>query len=76
MILKTDRLMLDFLSIFSLVVSNLNSLATVTWEDFLSQVPQFKSFNDRQQLFAIKAMSKYILIHIQSCWFFIVVISS
>lgn len=41
----------------NLVVSNLNSLATVTWEDFLSQVPQFKSFDDRQQLLAIKTMS-------------------
>lgn len=41
----------------NLVVSNLNSLSTVTWEDFLSQVPQFKNFNDRQQLFAIKATS-------------------
>ncbi|XP_021939076.1 LOW QUALITY PROTEIN: sodium-coupled monocarboxylate transporter 2 [Zootermopsis nevadensis] len=38
----------------SLAVSNLNSLATVTWEDFISQIPQFKSFTDKRQLFIIK----------------------
>lgn len=40
----------------NLVVSILNSLATVTWEDFISQLPQFKNCNDRQQLLAIKSM--------------------
>ncbi|XP_058467266.1 sodium-coupled monocarboxylate transporter 1 isoform X2 [Malaya genurostris] len=38
----------------SLNVSNLNSLATVTWEDFLSQLPRFKGINDKQQLNIIK----------------------
>ncbi|XP_065089552.1 sodium-coupled monocarboxylate transporter 1 isoform X2 [Ochlerotatus camptorhynchus] len=38
----------------SLNVSNLNSLATVTWEDFLSPLPRFKGISDRQQLTIIK----------------------
>ncbi|XP_053682409.1 sodium-coupled monocarboxylate transporter 1 isoform X1 [Sabethes cyaneus] len=38
----------------SLNVSNLNSLATVTWEDFLSQLPRFKGIGDKQQLNIIK----------------------
>ncbi|XP_062535647.1 sodium-coupled monocarboxylate transporter 1-like isoform X3 [Armigeres subalbatus] len=38
----------------SLNVSNLNSLATVTWEDFLSQLPRFKGISDKQQLTIIK----------------------
>lgn len=38
----------------SLAVSNLNSLATVTWEDFISQIPQFRSFTDKRQLLVIK----------------------
>ncbi|XP_069679260.1 sodium-coupled monocarboxylate transporter 2 [Periplaneta americana] len=38
----------------SLSVSNLNSLATVTWEDFVSQLPQFRDVTDRRQLLLIK----------------------
>ncbi|XP_063239969.1 sodium-coupled monocarboxylate transporter 1 [Bacillus rossius redtenbacheri] len=38
----------------SLAVSNLNSLATVTWEDFVSQIPRCSHFTDRQQLLTIK----------------------
>ncbi|XP_039449985.1 sodium-coupled monocarboxylate transporter 1 isoform X3 [Culex pipiens pallens] len=38
----------------SLNVSNLNSLATVTWEDFLSHLPRFKGISDKQQLNIIK----------------------
>lgn len=38
----------------SLNVSNLNSLATVTWEDFLSPLPRFKGISDKQQLNIIK----------------------
>ncbi|XP_021713419.1 sodium-coupled monocarboxylate transporter 1 isoform X1 [Aedes aegypti] len=38
----------------SLNVSNLNSLATVTWEDFLSPLPRFKGISDKQQLTIIK----------------------
>lgn len=41
---------------FSISVSNLNSLATVTWEDFLSQAPAFKNIKDRQQLVIIKIL--------------------
>lgn len=38
-------------------VSNLNSLATVLWEDFVSQVPRFRGIDDRGQLFAIRAFA-------------------
>ncbi|XP_061502420.1 sodium-coupled monocarboxylate transporter 1 isoform X1 [Anopheles gambiae] len=38
----------------SLNVSNLNSLATVTWEDFLSHLPRYKGISDKQQLNVIK----------------------
>ncbi|XP_055848718.1 sodium-coupled monocarboxylate transporter 1 [Episyrphus balteatus] len=38
-------------------VSNLNSLATVLWEDFLSQLPQFKGLTDKQQLSVIKVVT-------------------
>lgn len=35
-------------------VSNVNSLATVTWEDFLARLPNFKGYTDKQQLNVIK----------------------
>ncbi|KAJ9576542.1 hypothetical protein L9F63_025562, partial [Diploptera punctata] len=38
----------------SLAVSNLNSLATVTWEDFISQIPACRDFTDKKQLLSIK----------------------
>lgn len=38
----------------ALNVSNLNSLATVAWEDFLSPMPHFKGMNDKQQLSIIR----------------------
>lgn len=38
----------------TLAVSNLNSLATVTFEDFLSQIPALSNLKDRQQLQLIK----------------------
>ncbi|GJQ71827.1 hypothetical protein Trydic_g11509 [Trypoxylus dichotomus] len=40
----------------SLNVSNLNSLATVTFEDFLRPIPAFKGLKDKHQLYAIKAI--------------------
>lgn len=43
-----------FNSALILNVSNLNSLATVTWEDFLSNLPQFKGMEDKKQLQIIK----------------------
>lgn len=43
-----------FNSALILNVSNLNSLATVTWEDFLSQLPQFKGMVDKNQLQIIR----------------------
>lgn len=43
-----------FNSALILNVSNLNSLATVTWEDFLSNLPQFKGLTDKKQLQIIK----------------------
>lgn len=39
---------------YSLNVSNLNSLATVTWEDFLLPLPRFKDMVDKRQLNIIK----------------------
>lgn len=39
---------------YSINISNLNSLATVTWEDFVSQLPQFKGVDDKKQLRVIK----------------------
>ncbi|KAL4711556.1 hypothetical protein ACJJTC_003573 [Scirpophaga incertulas] len=38
----------------SFLVSNVNSLATVTWEDFVSAAPAFKGISDKQQLTIIK----------------------
>lgn len=44
-----------FLRQNSLNVSNINSLATVTWEDFLSS--RYKNVKDKQQLNAIKYLA-------------------
>ncbi|CAH0555789.1 unnamed protein product [Brassicogethes aeneus] len=41
----------------SLNVSNLNSLATVTFEDFVRPIPCFKGMKDSHQLFSIKIIS-------------------
>ncbi|XP_076630792.1 sodium-coupled monocarboxylate transporter 1 isoform X2 [Colletes latitarsis] len=46
-----------FNSALTLAVSNLNSLATVTYEDFLSQIPSMKDLKDKQQLHVIKLIS-------------------
>lgn len=43
-----------FNSALTLAVSNLNSLATVTFEDFLSHIPALKDLKDTQQLNTIK----------------------
>lgn len=43
-----------FNSALTLAVSNLNSLATVTFEDFLSRIPALKDLKDTQQLNTIK----------------------
>ncbi|XP_049317937.1 sodium-coupled monocarboxylate transporter 1 [Bactrocera dorsalis] len=40
-----------------MMVSNLNSLATVCWEDFVSQIPQFRGLSDKQQLFILKIIT-------------------
>uniref|UniRef100_A0A0A1WZ32 Sodium/iodide cotransporter n=2 Tax=Zeugodacus cucurbitae TaxID=28588 RepID=A0A0A1WZ32_ZEUCU len=40
-----------------MTVSNLNSVATVCWEDFISQIPQFKGLSDKKQLFTIKILA-------------------
>lgn len=42
---------------FSMMVSNLNSLATVISEDFLTLVPKFKNLPDKQQLNVIKTVT-------------------
>ncbi|XP_076240459.1 sodium-coupled monocarboxylate transporter 1 [Calliopsis andreniformis] len=46
-----------FNSALTLAVSNLNSLATVTFEDFLGQIPSLKNLKDKQQLRFIKLIS-------------------
>ncbi|XP_026729219.1 sodium-coupled monocarboxylate transporter 1 [Trichoplusia ni] len=38
----------------SFLVSNVNSLSTVTWEDFISFAPAFKGISDKEQLTVIK----------------------
>lgn len=43
-----------FNSALILNVSNMNSLATVTWEDFFSKLPQFANAKDSKQLKIIK----------------------
>lgn len=43
-----------FNSALTLAVSNLNSLATVTFEDFLSHIPAMSDLKDKHQLYAIK----------------------
>lgn len=43
-----------FNSALILNVSNLNALATVTWEDFLSKLPRFSNMEDSKQLKIIK----------------------
>lgn len=37
-------------------MSTLNSVATVTWEDFISHIPMFRKFADFKQLCAIKTL--------------------
>ncbi|XP_013147978.1 PREDICTED: sodium-coupled monocarboxylate transporter 2 [Papilio polytes] len=41
----------------SFLVSNINSLATVTWEDFVSAARPFKGISDKQQLTIIKIIA-------------------
>lgn len=40
--------------IYSINVSNINSVATVTWEDFLAPMPRFRSMKEKNQLPMIK----------------------
>ncbi|XP_075224836.1 sodium-coupled monocarboxylate transporter 1 isoform X2 [Lycorma delicatula] len=40
----------------NLCVSNLNSISTVLWEDFISQLPSMKGLSDRKQLMVIKLL--------------------
>ncbi|XP_054000061.1 sodium-coupled monocarboxylate transporter 2 [Hylaeus anthracinus] len=46
-----------FNSALTLAVSNLNSLATVTFEDFFGQMPSLRDLKDKQQLHVIKLIS-------------------
>lgn len=50
----------------SFLVSNVNSLSTVTWEDFVSAAPAFKGISDRQQLTIIKIIGILYAIIIMS----------
>ncbi|XP_060880512.1 sodium-coupled monocarboxylate transporter 2-like isoform X1 [Metopolophium dirhodum] len=38
------------------IVSNLNSISTVAWEDFVSQIPIFKGASEKKQLWCIKSI--------------------
>jgi len=40
----------------SFMVSNLNSLSTVLWEDFFAQIPMFQGFKDQKQVYIIKIL--------------------
>ena len=44
-------------TIFSICVSNLNSISTVIWEDFISLLPICKGFTDKQQWTVIKLVT-------------------
>ncbi|XP_068625617.1 sodium-coupled monocarboxylate transporter 1 [Battus philenor] len=46
----------------SFLVSNINSLATVTWEDFVSTAPPFKGISDKKQLTIIKIIAIFYAI--------------
>ncbi|CAH1708486.1 unnamed protein product [Aphis gossypii] len=46
-----------FNSGLSILVSNLNSISTVAWEDFVSQIPVFKGASEKNQLICIKSLS-------------------
>ncbi|XP_031370883.1 sodium-coupled monocarboxylate transporter 1 isoform X2 [Apis dorsata] len=46
-----------FNSALTMAMSNLNSLATVTFEDFFGQIPSMKNLKDKQQLHLIKLIS-------------------
>lgn len=46
-----------FNSALTMAMSNLNSLATVTFEDFFGQIPSMKNLKDKQQLRLIKLIS-------------------
>ncbi|CAH0721004.1 unnamed protein product, partial [Brenthis ino] len=50
----------------SFLVSNVNSLSTVTWEDFVSAAPAFKGISDKQQLTIIKVIGIIYAITIMS----------
>lgn len=59
----------------SLNVSNLNSLATVMWEDFFSTLPQFKGISDKQQLNWIRTIACAIAILIMGVAFCVSLLS-
>lgn len=59
-----------FVCFFSLMVSNLNSLATVLWEDFVSQLPPMKGLNDKKQVLIIKLLGKYFTCETFKCRIF------
>ncbi|KAG8227198.1 hypothetical protein J437_LFUL003404, partial [Ladona fulva] len=43
----------------SILVSNLNAIATVIWEDFVSQTQRFKNVTDRKQLLFIRGIAMF-----------------
>lgn len=49
-----------YFSLFSTISSTLNSLAAVTWEDFLVKTPCFRNMGDFGQSFTYKFLSKIL----------------
>ncbi|KAK2579906.1 hypothetical protein KPH14_007586 [Odynerus spinipes] len=64
-----------FNSALTLAVSNLNSLATVTFEDFLSQIPALSNLKDTMQLRTIKIISIFYGILIIGVSFLVAMLS-
>lgn len=46
---------------YSAIVSNVNCVATVLWEDFVSNAHQFKKLSDKKQVWALKILCKLLL---------------
>ncbi|CRK89018.1 CLUMA_CG002489, isoform A [Clunio marinus] len=56
-------------------ISNLNSLATVTWEDFLSNLPYFRNMDDKKQLRIIKLIGSIYGLMIMGVGFLVQLLS-
>ncbi|XP_035775838.1 sodium-coupled monocarboxylate transporter 1-like isoform X1 [Anopheles albimanus] len=59
----------------TLNISNINSLATVTWEDFLSLIPGWKAKSERHQLTVIKLVGTVYAVLIMGIGFVVGLLS-